>query len=134
MYTSANGVEVITNNELSVLVDKLLINTHGVTLHNIPLITMASHRVDHMIDSVFYCGINTAVTLVGVFGNIVLIIIFTHPSILPHKSLFHTYLKVQVNNIESIELTLILPGNYSCQHSLPPLHLLIQHLCMFEVQ
>ena len=50
-----------------------------------------------IIDHVFYCGINSVVTFIGIFGNIILIIIFIHPRKLPHKSIFHTYLKVNIS-------------------------------------
>ena len=59
---------------------------------------MGQHAGDHIIDSVFYCGINTVVTLVGILGNTILIVIFAHPTILPHKSIFHIYLKVIQSN------------------------------------
>ena len=51
-------------------------------------------HVDEVINKVFYCGLNSAVSLTGVLGNSLLLVIFVHPSLLPHKTLFHSYLKV----------------------------------------
>ena len=68
------------------------------------------HRMDLIIDKVFYCGINNAITCVGfgglvllfyvsicrILGNILLLLIFMRPKLIRHQSILHTYLKVIV--------------------------------------
>ena len=54
-----------------------------------------SSEIDQFIDKVFYCGINSVISIIGILGNVLLLIIFIHPSLIPHKTLFHSYLKVK---------------------------------------
>ena len=53
-------------------------------------------EIDHFIDKVFYCGINSGISIIGILGNVLLLIIFIHPGLIPHKTLFHSYLKVKL--------------------------------------
>lgn len=55
-----------------------------------------SSEIDQFIDKVFYCGINSVISIIGILGNVLLLIIFIHPSLIPHKTLFHSYLKVSL--------------------------------------
>ena len=48
---------------------------------------------DTIIDTVVYCGINSVISILGILGNILLLIIFLHPSLIAHQCLFHSYLK-----------------------------------------
>ena len=52
------------------------------------------HHVDHIIDDVFYCGVNNVITLAGIVGNSILLVIFMRPHLIRHRSILHTYLKV----------------------------------------
>ena len=53
-----------------------------------------SPEFNQMINEVFYCGISNVITVFGIFGNLILILILIHSTALPHKTLFHSYLKV----------------------------------------
>ena len=52
------------------------------------------HKADHIIDAVFYCGINNVITVAGIVGNVILLVIFMRPHLIRHRSILHTYLKV----------------------------------------
>ena len=52
------------------------------------------HRTDHIIDDVFYCGVNNVITVAGIVGNVILLVIFMRPHLIRHRSILHTYLKV----------------------------------------
>ena len=52
------------------------------------------HKMDHIIDNVFYCGVNNVITLAGIVGNAILLVIFMRPHLIRHRSILHTYLKV----------------------------------------
>ena len=52
------------------------------------------HHVDHIIDGVFYCGAINVITLAGIVGNSILLVIFMRPHLIRHRSILHTYLKV----------------------------------------
>ena len=52
------------------------------------------HRTDHIIDDVFYCGVNNVITVAGMVGNVILLVIFMRPHLIRHRSILHTYLKV----------------------------------------
>lgn len=53
----------------------------------------SSHQADHLLDRVFYCGLFSGITVLGILGNLLLLIVFYHPSLILHKSLFHSYLR-----------------------------------------
>ena len=53
------------------------------------------HHVDHIIDGVFYCGAINVITLAGIVGNSILLVIFMRPHLIRHRSILHTYLKVR---------------------------------------
>ena len=53
----------------------------------------SSHQTDHLLDQVFYCGLSSGITVLGILGNLLLLIVFYHPSLILHKSLFHSYLR-----------------------------------------
>ena len=57
------------------------------------LIPRAGGDEDRLIDTVVYCGINSVVSILGILGNVLLLIIFLHPSLIAHQCLFHSYLK-----------------------------------------
>ena len=57
------------------------------------LIPRVGGNEDKIIDTVVYCGINSVVSFLGILGNVLLLIIFLHPSLIAHQCLFHSYLK-----------------------------------------
>ena len=61
---------------------------------SVPLYLLEKHHVDHIIDGVFYCGVNNVITLAGIVGNSILLVIFMRPHLIRHRSILHTYLKV----------------------------------------
>ena len=40
------------------------------------------HRTDHIIDDVFYCGVNNVITFAGIVGNVILLVIFMRPHLI----------------------------------------------------
>ena len=57
------------------------------------LIPHAGGDEDTIIDTVVYCGINSVISILGIIGNILLLVIFLHPNLIPHQCVFHSYLK-----------------------------------------
>ena len=82
MWTQPHSLDI----KLIIIVKKMMMDM------NIP---RNSSEIDHFIDKVFYCGINSVISIIGILGNVLLLIIFIHPSLIPHKTLFHSYLKVK---------------------------------------
>ena len=60
---------------------------------NMDLIPSVGGDQDKIIDTVVYCAINNVISIFGILGNLLLLLIFLHPRLIAHKCLFHSYLK-----------------------------------------
>lgn len=69
------------------------VTTTTTTSINMDLVPSVGGHEDGMIDTVLYCGVNNVISILGILGNLLLLVIFLHPRLIVHKCLFHSYLK-----------------------------------------